>query len=80
MCEDLRGWFWVDAPSSLPLELLDLLPGDTSQLSFLRFVRMFRLLRLLKLLKLDAIIEQIEEQVGRGVVVVGDWRASLKHH
>ena len=49
--------------SSLPLELIDLIPGDTEQLSFLRFLRMFRLLRLLKLLKLDQIIEQIEEQL-----------------
>ena len=59
----MRGWFWVDAPSSLPLELLDLLPGDMSQFGFLRFLRMFRLLRLLKLLKIDQIIEQIEEQL-----------------
>ena len=59
----LSGWFWIDAPSSLPLELLDLLPGDTDQFSFLRFLRMFRLLRLLKLLKLDQMIEQIEEQL-----------------
>ena len=59
----LRGWFWIDAPASLPIELLDLLPGDSSQLSFLRFLRLFRLLRLLKLLKLDQLIEQIEEQL-----------------
>lgn len=59
----LGGWFWIDAPSSLPLELLDLIPGDTSELGFLRFLRMFRLLRLLKLLKLDQLIEQIEEQL-----------------
>lgn len=59
----VSGWFWVDAPSSLPLELLDLLSGEKSQFGFLRFLRMFRLLRLLKLLKIDQIIEQIEEQL-----------------
>ena len=46
------GWFWIDAPSSLPVELLTLMmDGTSSQLSLLRFLRMFRLLRLLRLLK-----------------------------
>jgi CRP-like cAMP-binding protein len=58
----LTGWFWIDAPSSAPLELLDLLPGaETSQFALLRFLRLLRLLRLLKLLKLDEYIDQIED-------------------
>ena len=58
----LRGWFWIDAPSSLPIELLDLVAGaDTQQFAMLRFLRMFRLLRLLKLLKLNDILEQLED-------------------
>ena len=58
----LGGWFWIDAPSSLPLELLDLVPGqDASQYALLRFLRMFRLMRLLKLLKLNDLLEQIED-------------------
>jgi hypothetical protein len=29
----LRGWFWIDAPSSLPIELIDLaLAGDNTAL------------------------------------------------
>ena len=35
-------WFWIDAPSSVPLELLDLLV-DTSHLSIMRLLRLFRL-------------------------------------
>ena len=54
----LQGWFWIDAPSSIPLELLDFMMANGSTdtgagaLSLLRFLRMFRLLRLLKLIKL----------------------------
>ena len=61
----LRGWFWIDAPASLPLELLDLVPGfqDASQFRMLRFLRMFRLLRLLKLLKINDIIDALEEHL-----------------
>ena len=40
--------FWVDAPSSVPVELISLFIGDTGSLGLLRFLRMFRLLRLLK--------------------------------
>ena len=58
----LRGWFWIDAPSSIPLELLDLIPGSsTSNFTILRLLRLFRLLRLLKLLKVDDLIERLED-------------------
>jgi CRP-like cAMP-binding protein len=57
----LSGWFWIDAPSSIPVELIDVLfDGDTSQLSILRFLRLFRLLRLLRLLKLGEYIAALE--------------------
>jgi hypothetical protein len=50
----LAGWFWIDAPSSLPVELLTAIMNEgsgSSHLSLLRFLRLFRLLRLLRLLK-----------------------------
>ena len=51
-CRYLSGWFWIDAPSSIPVELIDMMmEGDSSNLSALRFLRLFRLLRLLRLLK-----------------------------
>jgi hypothetical protein len=47
-----QGWFWIDAPSSVPIELIDLfLDGDAASLGLLKFLRLFRLLRLLRLLK-----------------------------
>jgi len=48
----LTGWFWIDAPSSFPVELVDyFMEGDSSTLGMLKFLRLFRLLRLLRLLK-----------------------------
>lgn len=58
----LRGWFWIDAPSSVPLELLDLLV-DTSHFTLMRLLRLFRLLRLLKILKINDLIEKMEDMV-----------------
>jgi hypothetical protein len=49
-----RGWFWIDAPSCVPVELIDLYFEESakgSNLRMLRFLRMFRLLRLLRMLK-----------------------------
>ena len=67
----LSGWFWIDAPASLPLELLDLLPDtNASDFAILRVLRMFRLLRLLKLLKLNAIFDELEDQLGTGMRAV----------
>ena len=60
----LRGWFWIDAPSSIPVELLEVaIPSDwsTSHLEVLRVLRLFRLIRLLRLLKLDDYIAKLEE-------------------
>ena len=57
----LSGWFWIDAPSSVPVELIDIfLAGDSSSLGLLRFLRLFRLLRLLRLLKLGEYVSALE--------------------
>jgi len=59
----LRGWFWVDAPSSVPVELIALVGNHEGNqyLSTLRVLRMFRLLRLMRLLKIDTYIARIED-------------------
>ena len=62
----LSGWFWIDAPSSVPVELVEYYGlagnGDEAKgLALLRFLRMFRLIRLLRLLKLEAQISRLEE-------------------
>ncbi len=62
----LRSWFWIDFPSSIPVELLDLaLAGskDSSKLKLLRFLRLFRLLRLLRLLKIGVYLDKLEEKL-----------------
>ena len=60
----LAGWFWIDAPSSLPVEIITALMHNAggNGLSLLRFLRMFRLLRLLKLLKVEAYISVMEDK------------------
>ena len=56
-----QGWFWIDAPSSVPVELIDLLlEGDNDSLGMLRFLRLFRLLRLLRLLKVGEYVAALE--------------------
>jgi len=62
----LSGWFWVDAPAAIPLELIEMaqdyialrmaLPEDedtTEPLAMLRVLRIFRLVRLLRLFRVD---------------------------
>lgn len=72
----LSGWFWIDFPSSVPVELIDFVAvalegafeasgadeeeGGTSHYAFLRFLRLFRLLRLMRLLKLNEYISTME--------------------
>ena len=64
----VRGWFWIDAPSSIPVEIIELLMtrgggGESPQgLAMLRMLRMFRLVRLLRLLKVDQYMSQLEEE------------------
>ena len=67
----LRGWFWIDLPASIPVELILLLvPADggsdgsnVGNLKMLRGLRMVRMLRLLKLLKLDEYIAALETEL-----------------
>ena len=61
------GWFWIDFPSSLPLELLPLLmhgekPEDVP-LKLLRVLRLLRLLRAVRLLKLDRVLIELAESI-----------------
>ncbi len=57
----LSGWFWIDMPSSIPVELIDLMmSGDSSMLGLLKFLRLFRLLRLLRLLKMGEYVSALE--------------------
>ena len=77
----LSGWFWIDAPSSVPVELIELAektlmhanPHGSSMLSAFRILRMLRLVRILRLLKLGVYISRIEEQLDmslRGLKIV----------
>ena len=60
----LRGWFWIDAPSSTPVELLDLVvSGESGSLEVLRFLRMFRLLRMLRMLKVAAMMDAFQTRI-----------------
>ena len=54
----LRGWFWIDAPSSIPVELIDLFQDFQGQSTGnLTFVKLFRMFRLLRMLKVQAMID-----------------------
>ena len=63
----LSGWFWIDAPSSLPVELIELcLPSsanDARALSAFRILRMLRMVRMLRLLKLATVVARLEEEL-----------------
>ena len=68
-CRYLRGWFWIDAPASIPVELIELaftqFADSVDSLVGLRALRLFRLVRMLKLLRIDTYIghgiEQLED-------------------
>jgi len=60
------SWFWIDMPSSTPVELIELVcvalgAGDVSTLTVLRLLRLLRLFRLLRLIKVDTYIAGLEE-------------------
>ena len=61
----LRGWFWIDAPSSIPVELIVLIEVDhsSSNLSLLKYLRMFRMVRLLRMLKVQAMLDKITSSI-----------------
>ena len=63
----MLGWFWIDGPSALPVELIEFYFEEThniknlKDLATLRFLRMFLLFRLLRLLKVKEYITRVEE-------------------
>ena len=69
----LLGWFWIDCPSALPVELIEVVMERSDMLvaqadglhmenlATLRFLRMFRLFRLLRLLKMKEYVSRLEE-------------------
>ena len=57
----VRGWFWIDAPSSVPVELIALVVPQNDNLQLLRLLRALRLVRLLKLIKLQEHVDHLEE-------------------
>ena len=65
----LLGWFWIDAPSSMPLELLELL-GTTSDMQGIRMLRALRLFRMLRLFKLQEMITVVEEIIDINIRVI----------
>jgi hypothetical protein len=60
----LSGWFWIDFPSCVPVELLDyMMAGEQTEFGLLRFLRLFRLIRLLRLLKVQHYVATLEEKL-----------------
>ena len=58
----MSGWFWIDAPSSIPIELLELVVGEASaDVAAMRMLRLFRLIRLLKLFKMSEMRTRLED-------------------
>ena len=58
----MGGWFWIDAPSSIPIELLELVVGEASaDVAAMRMLRLFRLIRLLKLFKMSEMRTRLED-------------------
>lgn len=86
----LSGWFWIDFPSSVPVELIDFVAvalegafeasgadeeeGGASHYAFLRFLRLFRLLRLMRLLKLNEYISTMGARTAVECLAAG-WSA-----
>jgi hypothetical protein len=67
----IRGWFCIDALSSVPVELIELALSDSegggvgasAYLPAFRLLRLLRLVRMLRLLKLGSYISRIEDQL-----------------
>ena len=62
------SWFWVDFPSSLPIELIEhelhLGHGPTELLPMARILRLLRLIRLLRLLRIEHWLRLLETRLG----------------
>lgn len=79
----LRGWFWVDAPSGVPVELLelafvDLATGEGLPIGALRMLRILRLIRLLRLLKLDSMLSDLEDALDLNLRALRLWVLIVK--
>ena len=74
----MSGWFWIDAPASVPMELLSIYWEQASHLGFMRFLRMFRMLRLLKLLKVDQYVNLLEEHLNANLRFLRIVQMTLK--
>ena len=67
--EYLKFWFWIDAISALPIEILidsTVNYNSTSYITtvrLLKFIRVFKLVRLLKLSKLKYTLAKVEERI-----------------
>jgi hypothetical protein len=64
----MRGWFWIDAPSSVPVELIDLAfehqgSKGPSALPAFRVLRMLRLVRMLRIVKVGYLLSRLEEHL-----------------
>jgi len=61
----LRGWFWVDLLSSIPLTMIQKLKPDLDDslraIKFLRFYKLTRLLKLVKLIKVGPLAEVLDD-------------------
>ena len=73
----LSFWFWIDFPSSIPIELIQHLvhsSGDSAMahlLPAMRMLRLFRLLRLVRLFRLAEMIKRIEDETGYSLSALG---------
>jgi len=61
----LQGWFWIDAPSSVPVEIIELFfaSGDAGSFAAFRVLRLMRLVRMLRMLKISEYMSRLEEQL-----------------
>lgn len=71
----LKGWFWIDLFSILPLDLTVALSGDNgnrsplAKLKLLKVVRLLRLMRLLKLARLQRVMDEVRSKSGQSWAV-----------
>ena len=56
----LRGWFTIDAVSSLPVEVITLFYGNGSKIGFLKSLRLLRLLKLARVIRASRILARWE--------------------
>ena len=64
----LSGWFWVDVPSAVPLELIDWATGSSGQWNYL--LLHLRLLRLLRLAQTTEFLHKVEARFDINLTVL----------